>query len=110
MDTAALEPPYNNDADPIVELLTSYTELNSSDIDELDEPPSALEFMRYVARNRPFVVRGGASDWRATKTWNVSLLKDILKGQSVNVAVTPEGYAIYQSSPFLFAQIVTHSS
>jgi jumonji domain-containing protein 7 len=76
----------------MVELLTTYNELNSTSIDELTDVPSALEFMRYVARNRPFVVRGGASDWQATRTWDVATLKELLGGQSVNVAVTPEGY------------------
>jgi jumonji domain-containing protein 7 len=48
--------------DPIKELLMTYNELNSSIITVLDEPPSALEFMRFVALNRPFVVRDFASD------------------------------------------------
>ncbi len=77
--------------DPIIELLTTYNELNSSAIEELSEVPSALQFMRYVARNRPFVVRGGASEWKATKTWDINTLKQLLEGQTVNVAVTPHG-------------------
>jgi jumonji domain-containing protein 7 len=84
--------PVPGSPEPIAELLITYSELNSPKIDELAEPPSALEFMRYVARNRPFVIRGGASEWKATKMWNISVLKDLLKDQSVNVAVTPEGY------------------
>jgi peptidyl-lysine (3S)-dioxygenase / protease len=80
--------------DPIIELLTNYHELNSPTITELLSVPSALEFMRYVALNRPFVVRGGASDWEATRTWNVGTLKDLLEGQKVNVAVTAEGYVL----------------
>jgi len=76
-----------------VELLTTYTELNSTRIDEFAEVPSALEFMRFVARNRPFVVRGGANGWTATRTWGVQVLKELLEGQSVNVAVTPKGNA-----------------
>jgi Cupin-like domain len=84
--------PTSTPPDPIIELLTTYWELNSSTIDELTELPSALEFMRYVALNRPFVVRGGASDWTATQTWDVGTLKRRLEGQSVNVAVTPKGY------------------
>ncbi len=67
--------------DPITELLTTYTELNSLEIAELVEVPSALEFMRYVARNRPFVVRGGAEEWKATRTWDVSSLKALLEEQ-----------------------------
>ncbi|RDW88625.1 hypothetical protein BP6252_00657 [Coleophoma cylindrospora] len=82
----------NSEADPIAELLISYDELNSPHIDVFDEVPSALEFLRYVARNRPFVVRGGASDWKATRTWNVSTLKRLLKDEKVNVALTPKGH------------------
>lgn len=77
--------------DPIAELITNYNELNSSFIEELDEEPSALEFMRFVARNTPFVVRGAAADWQATQTWTVDYLKDFLGDELVNVAVTPFG-------------------
>lgn len=87
MDPASTPP----DIDPIISLLTTYNELNASSVDEFVELPSALEFMRYVARNRPLVVRGGAKDWEATRTWNVRRLKSLLEGQSVNVAVTPNG-------------------
>ncbi|KAK4153122.1 cupin-like domain-containing protein [Chaetomidium leptoderma] len=79
--------------DPIAELITNYNELNSSVIEELDEEPSALEFMRFVARNTPFVVRGAAADWQATRTWTVDYLKDVLGDEPVNVAVTPRGNA-----------------
>ena len=78
--------------DPIAELITNYNELNSSVIEELHEEPSALDFMRFVARNTPFVVRGGASDWQATKEWTVDYLRHFLGDQPVNVAVTPAGY------------------
>jgi len=79
--------------DPLVELLLNYNELNSSQVEELEDLPSALEFMRFVALNRPFVVRGGAADWEAAKTWNASTLKSLLGNQFVNVAVTPAGNA-----------------
>jgi jumonji domain-containing protein 7 len=72
-------------------LISTYNELNGSDILELDSEPSALEFMRFVARNTPFVVRGGASSWKATQKWDKNYLLDALRGQSVNVAVTPDG-------------------
>lgn len=81
--------------DPIEELITAYNELNSSAVDELDEEPSPLEFMRYVSRNAPFVVRKGASDWPAAKQWSASFLKDALAGETVNVAVTPKGLVGY---------------
>ncbi|KAG8159232.1 hypothetical protein KVR01_010893 [Diaporthe batatas] len=79
--------------DPLAELLINYNELNASVVDELHQEPSPLEFMRYVSRNTPFVVRGGASNWTATKTWNLARLKDLLHDHTVNVAVTPYGNA-----------------
>lgn len=72
-------------------LITTYGELNGPNIEELDCEPSPLEFMRYVARNIPFVVRGGASSWKACQNWNKDYLMNALAGQSVNVAVTPHG-------------------
>ncbi|KAI0514437.1 phospholipase A2 [Xylaria bambusicola] len=87
--------------DSIAELLTTYNELNSSHIEELDEEPSPLEFMRYVARNTPFVVRRGAQDWTATRTWNAAYLRSTLAGHNVNVAITPYGNA---DSPTLDGQ------
>lgn len=77
--------------DPIVELITSFNELNSSAVEELHEQPSPLEFMRFVAANTPFVVRQGARDWSATKIWSAEYLLQSLQGHSVNIAVTPFG-------------------
>ena len=51
------------------ELIASYNELNGATIDELYHEPSPLEFMRYVSRNTPFVIRGGAQ-WRAHQLWS----------------------------------------
>ncbi|KAK4127846.1 Clavaminate synthase-like protein [Parathielavia appendiculata] len=79
--------------DPLEDLIINYNELNSSVIEELDEEPSALEFMRFVARNTPFVVRSGAANWQATRTWTVNYLRELLRDESVNVAVTPAGNA-----------------
>ena len=77
--------------DPVVNVITSYHELNASVVEELIEEPSPLEFMRYVARNRPFVVRGAASDWDAVKQWDAKYLREAMHGQSVEVAITPLG-------------------
>lgn len=77
--------------DPTAELITTYNELNSSLVDELDDEPSPLEFMRYVARNTPFVVRKGAAHWTATKTWSADYLQNFLRDHHVNVAITPKG-------------------
>lgn len=79
--------------DAVAELIKTYNELNSPYITELDEEPSPLEFMRFVARNTPFVIRGGAAEWKATQTWSAQFLEKHLEGETVNVAVTPLGYA-----------------
>lgn len=78
-------------SDTISELITSYHELNGASIDELTEEPSPLEFMRAVASNRPFVVRGGAANWKAIQKWNASYLGAKMGDQEVMVAVTPKG-------------------
>ena len=78
-------------ADPLVNLINAYHELNAAVVDELTEDPSPLEFMRYVARNRPFVVRGAASEWDAVRKWDAEYLRQAIDGESVNVAVTPLG-------------------
>ena len=95
--------------DAITELITTYNELNSSSIIELDEEPSPLEFMRFVARNTPFVVRGGASDWGAIHTWSVDFLKAKLADETVNVAVTPAGYVFASSFPLFVSKEETSS-
>lgn len=82
-----------DDDDKVRELIVSYNELNSSAIEELFEEPSPLEFMRFVAKNTPFVVRGGARDWPAARQWNVEYLREALRGHRVNVAITPYGNA-----------------
>ena len=81
-------------ADPIADLINTYNDLNSCVVEVLDEEPSPLEFMRYVARNTPFVVRGAASDWKATQKWSLQHLREALRDIEVNVAVTPAGYVI----------------
>ncbi|KAH0493724.1 hypothetical protein TgHK011_000377 [Trichoderma gracile] len=78
---------------PLENLINTFNELNPSTVEEVFSEPSPLEFMRYVARNTPFVIRGGASSWKATKKWNSAYLRAVLEGQSVNVAVTPFGNA-----------------
>ncbi|KAK4226898.1 JmjC domain-containing protein 7 [Podospora fimiseda] len=93
--------------DPIAELITNYNELNSSQIDQLPSEPSPLEFMRYVSKNTPFVVRGAALTWKATQTWTVPYLKSLLgETTQVNVAVTPSGNA---DSPYSLEQNGTTS-
>ena len=87
------------DQDPIAEVITTYNELNSSAIEELQEEPSPLEFMRFVAKNTPFVVRGGAATWKATQTWTPAFLSQHLGEEPVNVAVTPLGCVLFRKLP-----------
>ena len=73
------------------ELLDTYHELNGNQVDELNMAPSPLEFMRYVAKNRPFVVRKAASAWPAVQLWSADYLVNVLGESSVKLAVTPLG-------------------
>ncbi|KAL9575994.1 MAG: hypothetical protein Q9212_007486 [Teloschistes hypoglaucus] len=77
----------------LAELITSYHELNGNHIDELEQPPSPLLFMQYVARNRPFVVRKAAVNWPAVSLWSPDYLTAVMGDSTVKVAVTPEGNA-----------------
>lgn len=79
--------------DSIAGLISTYHDLNPSIVDELYEEPSPLEFMRYVSKNRPFVVRGGAKQWKACRSWTAEYLRKVMQGESVNVAITPLGNA-----------------
>ena len=81
-----------NTKSALVALIETYHELNSSTVDELPAVPNALTFHRYVARNRPFVVRNGAQDWKATQSWSANYLREVMRSQKVKVAVTPFGY------------------
>jgi jumonji domain-containing protein 7 len=78
--------------DAISALIENYGEFNNQSVDELEEEPSPLEFMRYVAINRPFVVRGGCSRWLATKKWTAGYLEERMDSTQINVAITPHGY------------------
>ncbi|KND93540.1 hypothetical protein TOPH_01709 [Tolypocladium ophioglossoides CBS 100239] len=63
------------------ELISTFSELNSSAVEELDSEPSPLELMRFVARNTPFVIHGGASSWKARQKWNSSYLDLLCKAR-----------------------------
>ncbi len=77
--------------DSVANLIQTYHELNVETIEELDGAPSPLEFLRCVAKNRPFVVREAAMVWPALKKWNASYLAEVMDERQVNVAVTPYG-------------------
>ena len=71
--------------------INTYHELNASVVEELEETPSPLEFLRFVAKNRPFVVRNAASEWEASVKWDSDYLRNTMGNQDVNVAITPFG-------------------
>ncbi|KAK5167737.1 uncharacterized protein LTR77_007436 [Saxophila tyrrhenica] len=77
----------------IAAAIENYHELNAAVVDELVEEPSPLEFMQFVSRNRPFVVRKAASDWDALKHWDAQYLRRVMGSEPVQVAVTPRGNA-----------------
>lgn len=76
----------------IKDMILSYHELNGNSVDELYEASiTPLVFMRYVYRNRPFVLRGGCSKWLAVGKWTTAYLREVLGDTLVKVAVTPHG-------------------
>ncbi|KAK5137256.1 hypothetical protein LTR08_000226 [Meristemomyces frigidus] len=79
--------------DPVSNLINTYHELNAAVVDELDEEPTALGFMRFLAKNRPFVARHAARQWKAVKDWNTDYLRHAMENEAVAVAVTPHGNA-----------------
>ncbi|CZT19783.1 related to phospholipase [Ramularia collo-cygni] len=79
--------------DPIITLIESFHELNPNLVEELPAEPNALEFMRRVGQNQPFVVRQAAKQWGAVAKWNASYLRRVLHGKKVRVATTPNGNA-----------------
>ena len=81
--------------DAIVNLLRNYHSLNANVVDELLDEPSALEFMRYVSRNRPFVIRHGAQSWPAYKKWDASYLRTAMGEAPVKVVITPNGFVLH---------------
>ncbi len=74
------------------DMITSYHELNGYTVDELhDASISPLAFMQYASKNRPFVLRGGCSEWLAVRRWTTAYLGEVVGEALVNVAVTPYG-------------------
>ena len=75
----------------IANAINTYHELNASLVEELEEEPSPLEFMRYVARNRPFIARRAATEFDAFEKWDDEYLRQVMGRENVNVAITPLG-------------------
>jgi jumonji domain-containing protein 7 len=79
----------------MLELLDNYHDINSQSVTELLLEPTPLEFMRFVSRNQPFIVRNNSNPtWRRIcKTWTPSYLSQKLFNTNVTVALTPKGNA-----------------
>ena len=73
------------------DLLETYFETNNENIDYLFENPSPLQFMRYLVKNRPFIVKGGCLTWPAVEKWNFGYLAQMMGDAEVDVAETPHG-------------------
>ncbi|GAA5940842.1 hypothetical protein JCM1841_003443 [Sporobolomyces salmonicolor] len=76
-------------------LVKDYQSLNASTCAELSHTPSPLEFHRFVAANRPVVIRGqGKRDQvRALERWSDGYLEEKMGGKEVAISVSPDGNA-----------------
>jgi len=74
----------------------TYQEYNSSTCTELFSTPSALEFHRYVASNRPLVIRGqGFRDQvPALDRWADDYLIEKMEEREVDISLDPTGCAL----------------
>ncbi|RMZ70672.1 phospholipase A2 [Pyrenophora seminiperda CCB06] len=65
--------------DAVRDLILTYHDLNPSTVPVLTDPPSPLQFLRHIARNTPFVVRSGASDYAACRKWSATYLSTVMQ-------------------------------
>ncbi|BGP39058.1 hypothetical protein JCM10449v2_002996 [Rhodotorula kratochvilovae] len=72
-----------------------FQSLNASSVSELDAVPSPVEFARFVAANRPVVVRaaGQAVQIPALERWTDEYLVERLADRELDISATPEGNA-----------------
>ncbi|CEQ40537.1 SPOSA6832_02173, partial [Sporobolomyces salmonicolor] len=96
-------------------LVKDYQSLNASTCAELSHTPSALEFHRFVAANRPVVIRGqGKRDQvRALERWSDGYLEEKMGGKEVAISVSPDGsvrLALAHGCVYLRARAVDYSN
>lgn len=67
--------------------------MNPSHVEEVLAVPSAIEFARFVQRNRPVVFRGLGFEMNipALEKWNEAYLRDKLGSTELKIAATPAG-------------------
>ena len=68
-------------------------DLHPTCVDELHASPSALDFLRYVGKNQPFVVRNNPLDSRASQLWSPSYLCQQMGERPLSIACSPSGNA-----------------
>ena len=92
--------------DAIVQLIREYQSFHTLEVEHLNSAPTALEFSRIVARNRPVVFDSytldripsltgidAMSGWQALLKWrDPEYLRRVVGDQLVTVAETPDGY------------------
>lgn len=74
-------------------LVKDYQQLNPRSVAELDHSPTPLQFSRFVADNRPLVIRGEGRRRQlpALDKWTDEYLIERMAGRRVEVAVSPKG-------------------
>lgn len=77
----------------IEEMITTYQDVNGP-IEEYNADPSSSVYASHVAKNRPFIIRKGCSNWTAA-SWSVRYLQEKMYGKPVNVAETPVGSVLH---------------
>lgn len=67
--------------------------MNPGHVEEVHHRPKAVDFARYVQRNRPVVFRGLGFDMQipALNKWNEAYLCGKLGEIDLKIAATPEG-------------------
>ncbi|KAF8436161.1 putative pla2g4b [Terfezia claveryi] len=81
-----------NPTSALVELLDTYHDFHSNWVERFDQPPSPVEFLQIIRRNRPVIISNGFSHWPAVEKWDPSYLKDKIT-EDITIAQTPFGNA-----------------
>lgn len=57
----------------------------------IESPPGTAFFKRYVEKNRPVLIRGAMSGWKARRTWTPDYLRALVGGREGEVIVSANG-------------------
>jgi len=74
----------------LVELLETYHDLHNNWIERFEQPPSPIELLQVIRRNRPVIISNGFSHWPALEKWDPTYLKDKIT-EDITIAQTPFG-------------------